>query len=151
MCLHFKQQFLNSERMPLLTCCCRHIPSNFSLIFSSGRQTITPRLLHLWARPFVMWSFWQAALANQLYNYYIAARGPFAMLTVFLYRHPRLWYTVCSRQPWGQLMNLASNQRTVISLRWLDGQVPQDEYLSGLGWWTLSDRTGISCQPSTSC
>lgn len=79
----------------------------------------------------------------------ISSSGPFAMLPVFLYWHTTLWYTVCSCQPWGQLMNLALNQRTVISLLWLDGQVLQDVYLSRFHWWTVAEWTGIRCQYST--
>lgn len=56
----------------------------------------------------------------------ISSSGPFAMLPALLHWHTALWWTVCYCQPRGQLMNLALNQRTAISLLWLDGQVLED-------------------------
>lgn len=64
----------------------------------------------------------------------ISSSGPFAMLSVFLHWHRPLWYTVFPCQPWGQLMNLALNQRTAIPLLRLDGQVLGDVFLSRLPW-----------------
>lgn len=58
-------------------------------------------------------------------------------------------------KPWGQLMNLACNQRTVIYFsspgqmpEWTDRRIAvlQDERLSGFRWWTFPDWSGIRCQ-----
>lgn len=145
-CLYLMQQLLNSEHSPVHTC---WLTGCYSLI--SDVQVAEKQLCCgcIYKCRHLLCGHFGRRNSPISYQLLISSSGPFAMLCVFLYWHTTLWYTLCSCQPWGQLMNLALNQRRVISLLWLDGQVLQDVYLSRFHWWTVAEWTGISCQYST--
>lgn len=78
------------------------------LIFAALMTEKCVLLLHLRAQSFVMWLFWHSGSHKSALRLFISSSGPLTAL----------WCAVCSQQRWGQLMNLAFNQRMAVFLPW---------------------------------